>query len=736
MNDKHLRITSIILLIAMALSLSLSACKKKDEMPNYVSKDQNQSEVTEPEPPCDTETPTPDGECEFILAEIIDFCKIRYKITNLKSELNAADIAVNNGNKALTVLNITTDGADFQSGVIELAERIDITEECSVTIGDYGELNAIPTDVFDTGYFLENYTYNGDDLGATVIGNSVDFKVWAPTASSVALNLFTFENGSAYSRIDMQRASGGVWSYTADCSHGVYYTYTVTTPYGTSEIVDPYAKAVSQSGERGIVTNLSLTNPDDWGKEFSAGINSYSEAIVWEVNVKEFSEMMNESEYKGKYLAFTESGLTNENGEKIGVDYLVNLGITHVSLVSVYGLTEKKGYIAPSADYAVDADFAITEFKKAVSALHSRGIGVIMEIDLAVLLDKDSSLNEAVPYYYCDSYNFGDREMFDKFVLDSAKYWIDEYDLDGLSFRRMGSVTVSTMQKVENAVHSINPEAIIYGDGVSADTVTSLVTMATHANIGEITALEGAVGGIAVLNNVMHEGISGGNSEGSEGYVNGAGISSLNPVLFGIYGGNRSGYKWSVDNAMVVNRTIFNESMTLWDKLKKSTNSDTVETCVSMNRCAAALLSVSKGIMLINAGEEMLRTYENGERGIDWSGLVSGSYEYDMMLYYKELIKIRSDYAVFTSVDSIITSAFSSYGEAAIIIDCGMENKALILTNPKDTEMTYVPEGVWYCLINGDEIAEIPAATLECVTVQPYSAAVFVTENALNGASV
>ena len=132
----------------------------------------------------------------------------------------------------------------------------------------------------------------------------------------------------------------------------------------------------------------------------------------------------------------------------------------------------------------------------------------------------------------------------------------------------------------------------------------------------------------------------------------------------------------------------------------------------------------------------MLRTYENGERGIDWSGLVSGSYEYDMMLYYKELIKIRSDYAVFTSVDSIITSAFSSYGEAAIIIDCGMENKALILTNPKDTEMTYVPEGVWYCLINGDEIAEIPAATLECVTVQPYSAAVFVTENAINGTPV
>ena len=203
MNDKHLRITSVILLIAMALSLSLSACKKKDEMPNYVSKDQNQSEVTEPKNPCDTETPAPDGECEFILAEIIDFCKIRYKISNLKSELNAADIAVNNGNKALTVLNITTDGADFQSGVIELAERIDITEECSVTIGDYGELNAIPTDVFDTGYFLENYTYNGDDLGATVIGNSVDFKVWAPTASSVALNLFTSDNGSAYSKIDM-----------------------------------------------------------------------------------------------------------------------------------------------------------------------------------------------------------------------------------------------------------------------------------------------------------------------------------------------------------------------------------------------------------------------------------------------------------------------------------------------------------------------------------------------------
>ena len=132
----------------------------------------------------------------------------------------------------------------------------------------------------------------------------------------------------------------------------------------------------------------------------------------------------------------------------------------------------------------------------------------------------------------------------------------------------------------------------------------------------------------------------------------------------------------------------------------------------------------------------MLRTYKNGQTGIDWSKIVSGSNEYNMMLYYEELIKLRCTYEVFTSQDSSVTSVTLADGKAAIIIDCGEENKALIITNPTDAEMTYVLEGVWYCILNGDEVAENPTFATDCASVQAYSAAVFFTENALNGASV
>ena len=104
------------------------------------------------------------------------------------------------------------------------------------------------------------------DLGSAVIdGENTTFKVWAPTASNVVLNLFKAGNDvSAYKQVEMVKGEKGVWSYTEACGHGTYYTYSVTTSAGTQEAVDPYAKAAGVNGKRGMVVDLSRTDPEGW----------------------------------------------------------------------------------------------------------------------------------------------------------------------------------------------------------------------------------------------------------------------------------------------------------------------------------------------------------------------------------------------------------------------------------------------------------------------------------------
>ena len=394
---------------------------------------------------------------KFTLAGMNDFHNIQYNITPKTAITKYSQVKVYEGDKELTVLSITNMGKEATSGIIEIEETLDISKNYRVVIEGYGEKSVVPTKIFDSKYFIENYTYDGDDLGAIINGDSTTFKVWAPTASKVVLNLFEAGNGgSAYKSVDMTKGDRGVWSYTEKCGHGTYYTYTVTTSVGTQEAVDPYAKAAGLNGNRGMVVDLSLTNPDGWKTDnFSTGISTYSDAIIWEVHVRDFSNKIESSKYKGKYLAFTERGLVNEHGVPVGVDYLVELGITHVHLLPVYDYAtvdeanpdsqfnwgyDPKNYNVPEGSYSTDpynGEVRINEYKQMVQALHAAGIGVVMDVVYNHTYDANSSFNKIVPYYYyrytatganssasgCGNDTASERYMYGKFMVDSASYW-------------------------------------------------------------------------------------------------------------------------------------------------------------------------------------------------------------------------------------------------------------------------------------------------------------------------
>ena len=715
---------------------------------------------------------------KFTLAGMTDFHKIQYNVTPKTAITSYKQVKVYEGDKELTILDISNMGKEVTSGIIEVEETLDIGKNYRVVIEGYGEKAVVPTSIFDSEYFIENYTYDGDDLGAIINGDKTTFKVWAPTASKVVLNLFTSgHEGSAYKSVDMVKGDRGVWSYTESCGHGTYYTCTVTTSVGTQEAVDPYAKTAGLNGNRGMVVDLSRTNPEGWGEDnFATGIKTYSDAVIWEVHVRDFSNKIASSNYKGKYLAFTERGLVNEFGQSIGVDYLVNLGITHVHLLPVYDYEtvdeanpdsqfnwgyDPKNYNVPEGSYSTnpyDGEVRIKEYKQMVQALHAAGIGVVMDMVYNHTYDANSSFNKIVPYYYyrytatganssasgCGNDTASERYMFGKFMVDSVSYWAEEYDLDGFRFDLMGLHDLATMQEVENAVHAINPEAIIYGEGWTMGSTIDGSPMANQGQISKIEPLEGAIGGIAVFNDVIRDGLKGSVfTATSKGYISGNGNGSFPSVLFGIKGGAGTGFSWEVKNGMVVNYMSAHDNNTLWDKLILSNGDNTVEERLAMNRLGATLLMISKGTVFFQAGEEMLRTKDGDENSykssdainnIDWSVLKEGSNEYEMMRYYQELIRVRQEYAIFRTLNTAVI-ANTSYGEGrvAITLDNHAGGKALIVSNPTGEAMTYNVSGNWHMIVNGVDVMDAPEAVTGSIPVPAYTAVVFVNDACLNG---
>ncbi len=711
---------------------------------------------------------------KFTLAGMMDVNQIQYRITPQTTITSLDQVKVYDGEREIAVTSLSTLNQESPFGKIEVAEELDLSKTYRVVIEGYGEKNVIPTGIFDSDYFAENFHYDGDDLGAVINGDNTTFKLWAPTASQVVLNLFEKGDGvDAYKSVEMTRGEKGVWEHTAPCGHGTYYTYTVTTAVGTQEAADPYAKSAGVNGERSMVVDLSLTNPEGWDASFlSEPISSYSEAVIWEIHVRDFSNKIADSQYKGKYLAFTETGLVNEHGQSVGVDYLRQLGITHVHLLPVYDYAtvdesnpdaefnwgyDPKNYNVPEGSYSTDpyhGEVRIREFKQMVMALHEAGIGVIMDVVYNHTYDGNSSFNRIVPYYYyrydnagvntsasgCGNDTASERYMFGKFMVDSTSYWVKEYGLDGLRFDLMGLHDLETMQEVESAVHAINPSAILYGEGWTMGATIDGSPQANQSNISKIVPTGEAIGSVAVFNDVIRDGLKGSVfDKTARGYISGASGASVSDIIFGICGGKSIGQGWSVDNAMVINYMSAHDNNTLWDKLLLSNGDNSDDQRNRMNNLGAAIIMISKGTPFWQAGEEMLRTKGGDENSykssdavnnIDWSVLEEGRREYETMLYYKGLIEMRRSLDIFTATTAKVDSVWE-IGSGLLAVRFSDDNggEALVVINPHNTNLPYTLEGEWNLVADRTRAgATVLARESGSVTVEGISIRVYVND--------
>ena len=695
---------------------------------------------------------------------------IAYTLLSPYTLSSLTQIRIFSPEQEIPVIGLSTLGIETNGGMITVGIELDLRKEYLLQIEGLGCVKIIPTDVFDSEEFIRRYTYDGDDLGATIQCNgSTTFKVWAPTASKVTLNLFAAGNGvEAFNCLEMRMAERGVWALTVPhAGHGTYYTYTVTTSAGTQEAADPYAKACGINGKRSMVVDLPSTDPANWENDRVVALQKYTDAILWEIHVRDFSNSIEASRYKGKYLAFTEQGLRNRSGVAVGVDYLLQLGVTHLHLQPVYDYAsvdeevpsfnwgyDPANFNCLEGSYSTDAyhgEVRIHEFKRLVQALHAKGLGVVMDVVYNHTFDANSSLNRIVPYYYyrydgsghntsqsgCGNDTASERIMYHKFMVDSVRFWAMEYHLDGFRFDLMGLHDVDTMQVLEKTIHTVNPNALVYGEAWDMAGNTTCATMMTQSNTHKVSACANAAGAIAVFNDTVRDGLKGSIWDAlPQGYINGNATGASGAIRFGISGGAAPNH-WNIPKAHVVNYMSCHDNMTLWDTLKISCPDSTEEERIARNRLGIGVLMVSQGIPFWLAGEEMLRS-KNGNHNsynasdainnLNWEVLTPDSVEYAMMQYYKGLIEMRKAYEIFRSNDSTLVT-FDDLPGGGLVVSYGDSKKteALVLINPSDAAVSYQLKGSWKLIVDathsGSKVLRRESGT---ISVAPCSLMVLV----------
>jgi pullulanase len=554
-------------------------------------------------------------------------------------------------------------------------------------------------EIFNSKEFDEEFYYDGNDLGANYSKEKTVFKVWAPTAEEVSLNLYnkgSEEEKASYcmETFPMKLTEKGVWMVKVEGDlNGTYYTYIVTANGIKSETGDIYAKACGVNGIRSMVVNLEKTNPCEW-EEDKHVFYPLEETEIWEVHIGDFSNDPNSGvnpKYQGKYLAFTEENTTLRD-DKIHptcLNYLKNLGITHVQLLPAfdYGSVDESNndgkfnwgydpinYNVPEGSYSTNpfkGEVRIREYKQMIAALHKAGISVVMDVVYNHTYSLDSHFNRTVPYYYyrqdeegnycdgsaCSNDTASDRKMFQKYMVESVLYWIKEYHIDGFRFDLMGLHDTETMNLIRAEIDKLElgKNIIIYGEPWSA-TDSSFKEGYIPAKKEAILELKDR---ISIFNDDTRDAIKGAFNElESPGFVNG-GIGFEKKIKRAVCGLIDVKYKNQPKTpAKLINYVSAHDNSTLWDKLVDSVKKDgdyftKHEELLAMNKLAAAIVQFSKGIPFMQAGEEAGRTKLGEDNSfclskelnqLDWER--THDFE-ELTNYYKGLIKVRKSFKGF-----------------------------------------------------------------------------------------
>ncbi|MGG1687399.1 type I pullulanase [Pseudalkalibacillus sp. NRS-1564] len=618
----------------------------------------------------------------------------------------------------------------------------------------------VRTDLFD-----ERYYYDGE-LGAILTENGTIFRVWAPTATEVIVNIYN-EEFQKVKELPMLKQEQGVFEGIApEDGEGTLYTYTVYVNGEMRETIDPYAKAATSNCKFGMVMNASNTNPDGWNPMEKPTFAKPSDAVIYELHVRDFSSQAKSGlKNRGKYKAFTEEP-PPKDGLPSGINYIKWLGVTHVELLPIQdfgSVDEMKAppgynwgydpihYFVPEGSYSLNSHEPYTrirEVKEMIGKLHEKGLRVIMDVVYNHVYQLHASpLEKIVPGYYFRFDHGGkpsngtgvgndtasERRMMRKLIVDSVVYWAKEYGVDGFRFDLMGIHDKETMNDVRYALDCIDPSILIFGEGWHMNTILPDHRKAMSSNARETPR-------IGYFNDHFRDSVKGKLFDtGSTGFANGN-FSVKEDVKKCIMGS--VGEKF-ITASQSINYVECHDNHTLWDRLNRSHPSVSEEVKQGMHRLATAITILCQGIPFIHAGQEFFRTKNGVEDSykspdkinrFDWQRMRAVQ---ENVKYIRGLISIRKHFEAFKMTEGHDMNRINFIDSPGPILAYRInqhhtsESIIVIHNGGYHPDVIDIGDGDKWVLVEGEHASVEPLrkTSEKVISIAPFSTIVLITRD-------
>ncbi|WML47262.1 type I pullulanase [Neobacillus sp. PS3-34] len=623
--------------------------------------------------------------------------------------------------------------------------------------------------VIRTAQFDEEFYYQGSDLGVSFSNGETRFKLWAPTATQVKVKLQP-PDSPYFEIIKMKRCDNGVWEAAVERDLEYFrYSFLVLINREWREAADPYAISATPNGEFGVIVRMDKTKllrPDLPPFEHPV------DAIIYETHIRDFtihpqSGVIN----KGLYSGASEADTKGADGKPTGLSYLKELGITHIEFLPFHDfagvdeLDRSKEYNwgynpvhfnVPDGSYCSDPQepySRIMELKQMIHEIHQHGLRVIMDaVYNHVFIRETSAFEKIVPGYFFRHNEYGmpsngtgvgndiasERLMARKFILDSVRFWLEEYQVDGLRFDLMGILDVETMNEVRALSDAIVPGSLLIGEGWDLNTPLPPEKKATIRN-------QSSLPGIGQFNDWFRDAIKGstfnlydkGFAMGNEHYYDAA-----KEVLTGSIGFRRKENALFSEPAQSVNYVEAHDNHTLWDKLLACFEG--IDDCIKKkyHRLATSMVFLSQGIPFLHSGQEFFRTKNgigNSYRSpdcinqLDWE---RKSENENNVQYISGIIQIRKFFECFRIRTAEEIRERTALMELPIPMigfqfrlaseNCEWD-EILFLINPLQTmQQVKIPEGEWTVFADENRAGIEPLRIINSgfLTMEPLSLAV------------
>ncbi len=636
-----------------------------------------------------------------------------------------------------------------------------------------------------------SYAQDFDFQECVVTPQQTTFRLFAPAeAKKVKVRLYAQgEGGKPFKTLKMKYVNG-IWTATVKnkkgIPYGTFYTFSIggsNNPDTWRETPGVFAKAVGVNGKRAAIIDMQQTNPEGWAADRRPVVKSPADLVIYEMHHRDFSIARNvnldpgeffvkrvSSEYPGKFLALTEDW---------AIQHLKTLGVNAIHILPSYDfgsvnetrLADNKynwgydpvNYNVPEGSYSTnpyEPSCRISEFKQMVQALHKAGIRVILDVVYNHTYDIDhSNFQRTWPDYYyrktadgnysngsgCGNETASEKPMMRKFMIESVKYWINEYHIDGFRFDLMGVHDIETMNAIRKAVDEIDPSIFIYGEGWSAGACAyPQDQLGVKANIPKMPR-------IAAFSDEIRDALRGPFDDDTKGAFLAGLPGEEESLKYGIAGGiahpqvdmkkvNYSDEPWATQPTQMIAYVSCHDDMCLVDRLRSSVPGITSDELQRLDLLAQTAVFTSQGVPFILSGEEMLRdkkgvhnSFESPDsvNQLNWNNTLRYAHAFE---YYVKLIQLRKNHPAFRLGDAdAVRRSLEFLPTQDCLVAFVLKNHAggdawnniyVVLNSNKESKVLEIPDGQYTVVCCDNVIDESGLGTIAGgrVVVDPQSA--------------